>query len=57
MAIVIEDISWERVFLRVTYRTDDGGSLKLFRVRSRQFASFREERERGEGDSKWCMRR
>lgn len=51
MAIVIEDISWERVFLRVTYRTDDGGSLKLFRVRSRQFASFREERERGEGDS------
>lgn len=45
MAIVIEDISWERVFLRVTYRADDNGILKLFRVRSRQFASFREERQ------------
>lgn len=45
MAIVIEDISWERAFLRVTYRTDGPAGLKLFRVRTKVFSPFREERE------------
>ena len=45
MIVTIEDISWERVFLRVTYRADKPAHLKLFRVRSRQFVEFRETLE------------
>ena len=45
MIVTIEDISWERVFLRVTYRADKPVQLKLFRVRTRQFADFRETQE------------
>ena len=45
MAIVIEDISWERVFLRVTYRTDGLDGLQLFRARTKVFSPFHEQRD------------
>ena len=45
MTVTIEDLSWERVFLRVTYRADKPAHLKLFRVRSGQFVEFRETLE------------
>lgn len=40
MPITIEDISWERVFLRITYRSDSLASLKLYRVRTETFVPF-----------------
>lgn len=45
VTVTIEDISWERVFLRVSYRAERPVQLKLFRVRTRQFADFRETQE------------
>ena len=45
VTVTIEDISWERVFLRVSYRAERPAQLKLFRVRTRQFADFRETQE------------
>lgn len=42
MTVTIEDISWERVFLRVVYRADKPAGLQLFRVRTRQFVAFHE---------------
>ncbi|KAB1640714.1 glycosyl transferase [Adlercreutzia muris] len=41
MTIVIEDIAWERALLHVTYRTDEGATLMLFRAKSKRFATLR----------------
>ena len=45
MTVTIENISWARVFLCVTYRAERPARLMLFRVRTRQFVAFRETQE------------
>lgn len=41
MAVIIEDITWERVFLHVRYRATEGERLRLYRLKSEQFIDFR----------------
>lgn len=45
VTVTIENISWARVFLCVTYRAERPARLMLFRVRTRQFVAFRETQE------------
>lgn len=49
MAITVEDISWNRVFLEVRYRATNGEHLKLYRLRSKRFVNFIEHREPSDG--------
>lgn len=45
MQIVIEDISWERAFLHITYRSDCPGKLMLFRTKTKVFIPLSEQRD------------
>lgn len=53
MAITVEDISWNRVYMQVQYRATEGEHLSMYRLRSQRFVGFVEEREPapdGEGE-------
>lgn len=45
MPLTIKDITWERAFLRISYRAERPQQLQLFRVRTRRFVAFREEQD------------
>lgn len=45
MTISVEDITWNRVFLEVRYRAAADEHLCLYRLRSRHFVDFIEQRE------------
>lgn len=49
MSIIVEDISWNRVFLEVRYRATNSEHLRLYRLLSKRFVDFIEEREPIEG--------
>ena len=53
MSIIVEDISWNRVFLNVRYRATEGETLKLYRIRQEAFIEFREQAR--EGDVVWAQ--